>query len=121
MRSVAVLGGGLLGQAAARLLGAGGAAVRVWVRGAGAREKLKDALPNAVVTGEMGEACEGVALVFFAVPATAVEEVALRYGDFARGDHIVVHAARGVAPGFVLPSAILRGKTCVRKIGVIGG
>lgn len=62
-------------------------------------------------------------MVLFAVPASAVHDVAAAYGDVARGDQFVIHAVRGVCPNgdFALPHQVIRSQTCVRKIGVLGG
>jgi glycerol-3-phosphate dehydrogenase (NAD(P)+) len=60
-------------------------------------------------------------VVVFTVPAPALRDAARRFGDVARGDHLVLHACRGVEEGFVLPHEVLRAETCVRKVGVLGG
>lgn len=120
-KKIAVLGGGVLGRAAAKILAIGGAEVRLWARRSDVRSALKEELAHAVICDSVSAACEGVGLVFFAVPASSIREVASQYGEVAQGDHIVVHAARGVGEGFTLPHQIIRQETCVKKIGVIGG
>jgi glycerol-3-phosphate dehydrogenase (NAD(P)+) len=120
-KKIAVFGGGVLGRAVARVLALGGAEVRLWARRPEAREALKEELSHAVICDKIGEACDDVGLVFFALPAPAIAEVAALYGEFATGDQIVIHAARGVGQGFVLPHQMIRKETCVKKIGVIGG
>jgi glycerol-3-phosphate dehydrogenase (NAD(P)+) len=55
------------------------------------------------------------------VPAFAFDAVAEAYAPYALGDHIVLHAARGVGEGFVLPHQAIRHHTCARKIGALGG
>jgi glycerol-3-phosphate dehydrogenase (NAD(P)+) len=120
-KKIAVFGGGVLGRAVARILAIGGAEVRIWARRPEAREALKEELTHAVICEGLGEACDDVGLVFFAVPAPAIAEVAALYGEFAQGNQIVIHAARGVGEGFVLPHQMIRSTTCAKKIGVIGG
>jgi glycerol-3-phosphate dehydrogenase (NAD(P)+) len=120
-KKIAVFGGGVLGRAVARVLAVGGAEVRLWARRPEARAALKEELTHAVICERLAEACDDVGLVFFAVPAPAIAEVAAMYGEFAQGNQIVIHAARGVGEGFVLPHQMIRRETCAKKIGVIGG
>jgi glycerol-3-phosphate dehydrogenase (NAD(P)+) len=120
-QAITVVGGGVLGRAVARVLGLGGAAVRVWARRAETRDQLSKELPHAAISDNLKAACKGAAMVFFAVPAPALAEVAAIYGEVATGDQVVVHGARGVGVNFTLPHQILRDETCVRKIAVVGG
>lgn len=117
--TVAILGGGTMALAATTLLGATGAKVRLWARDPAQRARAKSV--GALVHDEVGPAVEGSRFVFFAVPGHAVAKVAERYGPHAQGDHVVVHAARGVGDGFLLPHKAIRAHTCVRRIGVLGG
>lgn len=118
--SVAILGGGRLARAIGAILGETGADLRLWARRKAARTSLQKALPLSVV-GSVAEACAGAQIVVFAVPASALREVAEAYGEVATGDQMVLHATRGVDAGFVLPHRVLRQETCVRKVGVLGG
>ncbi len=119
---VGVLGGGRLATALSMLMHLGGAKVRVWEVDESRRPALKKDLKKAaVLVDTLEEAVDGAALVFFAVPAPVFGDVAEAYGPHARGNHIVLHAARGVGPRFVLPHQMIRRATCVRKIGVLGG
>lgn len=104
MTTAAILGDGRFSAVVQAILQAVGAEARVWRRG-------QDMAP--VVTGAN--------LVFMAVPAGAVAEVAGLYGPHARGDHIVIHGCRGVGESFQLVHQLIRATTCVKKIGVIGG
>lgn len=120
-KHVAILGGGVLGQSVARVLALGGGEVRLWARSEEARIKLKEEIPHAKLTETIGDACQDAGLIFFAVPAPTLAEVVAIYGDVAQGDHIVLHACRGMAEGGELPHQVFRRLTCVRKIGVLGG
>jgi len=117
--TVTILGGGTIAGAVCALLDRAGARVRLWARDPAQRERAK--VLGALVHDDVAGALAGSRFVFFAVPGWALPEVAERYGPHARGDHVVVHAARGVAPGFVLPHQAIRAHACVRKIGALGG
>lgn len=117
--NVTIFGGGTLALAVTVLLDRAGAQVRLWARDADQRERAK--VMGALVFDDVGQAVLGSTFLFFAVPAFAMNAVAALYGPHARGDHVVVHAARGVDRGFVLPSRAIRAHTCVRKIGALGG
>src|SRR5258708_390774 len=112
-----------MARAIARILSAAGSPVRIFARSPRQRTELPRDLDGTgvLVAASMKESIEGAQIVFLAVPAPAIEEVAEQYGEFARGDHVVIHASRGVGPGCVLAHQMIRKKTCVRKIGVLGG
>jgi len=120
--SAAILGGGMLGRAVAGIMEKSVDA-RLWARRPEVREELAPTLPQTTLVDSLADATRGAAVVFFAVPASAVREVAALYGDVATGDQIVVHAVRGICPGegFGLVHSVIREETCVRKIGVLGG
>jgi glycerol-3-phosphate dehydrogenase (NAD(P)+) len=118
---VAVLGGGRMARALAKIIAAIGAPICLWARDAKARETLEAEIGGLAVTPELRSALDRAELIFFAVPTHALEEVAFLYGDHARGDHVVLHASRGVAEGFVLPHQLIKRKSCVKKIGALGG
>jgi glycerol-3-phosphate dehydrogenase (NAD(P)+) len=120
---IALIGGGRMARAIAKITGAIGAPTVLWARSDAQRDSLKGELDGSgvAITGDLRAAVEGAELVFIAVPAHALEEVAYLYGDHAKGDHVVIHASRGVGEGFVLPHQMIRRKTCAKKIGVLGG
>lgn len=118
---MAVIGGGPLARAIAHILQPGAADVHLWARSEDARVRLRDQLPQTTVHHELEQALSEASVVFLAVPADQLLEVAERYGAQARGDQVVLTAARGVGPGFQLPHEMIRARTCVRKIGVLGG
>jgi glycerol-3-phosphate dehydrogenase (NAD(P)+) len=117
---MAIIGSGRLARAAGLILGKR-APIRLWTRSEKGRREVAKELPHVEVTEELGRAIEGVELVFLAVPAPSMLEVAEQYGAFAQGDHLVLNASRGVGPGFALPHQMIRAKTCVRKIAAFGG
>jgi glycerol-3-phosphate dehydrogenase (NAD(P)+) len=119
--SVAVLGAGRLGRGVALLLSPGSSDVRVWARRELQLKQVGTDVPSARLCETIEEACEDVDVVVIAVPATAVREVAAGYGPHARGDHLVLHACRGVDEGFMLPHQAIRSQTCAKKIGALGG
>jgi glycerol-3-phosphate dehydrogenase (NAD(P)+) len=117
---MAVIGGGRLARAIGQILGRR-IEVRIWARSETQRSEVAAEVPDVSVEAELGKAVGGATLVFLAVPATSMLEVAERYGDHAKGDHLVLTASRGVGPGFRLPHEMIRAKTCVRKIAALGG
>jgi glycerol-3-phosphate dehydrogenase (NAD(P)+) len=120
-RRVAVLGGGRMGEAVGTILAMAGAKVVVWEIDEARRKALALARPMLRVTDAIGEAIEGAGTVFFAVPGPAFVDVARAYAPYARGDHVVLHGARGVCDGFLLPHQVVKNETCAKKIGVLGG
>lgn len=83
--------------------------------------KLSDHLNISAFHTDLEQALEGTNNVFFAVSALELAEVVERYAPLAQPNHRVFLACRGTGPDFALPHEILRRKTAVRKIGVIGG
>ena len=110
-----------MARALGRVLSQTSAEVHLFVRNETRRAALAKELPGVHIDDDLAATCDGAETIFFAVPADQLAEAADRYGPYARGDHIVMTACRGVGPDFALPHALIRSKTCVRKIGVIGG
>ena len=121
MSHAAILGAGRFSSAVARLLTVSGVPARLWARDEAQRTEVQSQFAGLQVTADIGEATADANVIFFGVPASAVLDVAQMYGDFARGDQIVIHAARGVGPDFALPHQMIRSKSCVRLIGALGG
>lgn len=123
--TTAILGAGRLAQAVAAILKAAGGTVRLWERSDEAREALlkknEPRVKGCAITGDLLEAIDGAGTVFFGVPAFAFPAVAEAYAPYARGDHVVLHAARGVAEGFELPHQAIRRHTCAKMVGALGG
>ena len=119
---IAILGGGRFARAVASTLARCGAPLRLWTRRKEVAAALaRDLAPHATAVRTVQEAVQGAVASVMAVPICAMRQVARHLGDVAQGDHVVLHAVRGVEPGFVLPHAILRQETCVQRIGVLGG
>lgn len=120
-RVVSVLGAGRLGRGVAAMLLSGGARVRMYARRALSLKQAEQDLPGLETTASLEEAVRASSFVFFAVPATALLEVAREYAPFAAGDHLVLHGCRGVGEGFLLPHQAIRQVTCVKRVGALGG
>lgn len=118
---VTIVGAGRLARAVAMVLDATGHELRLFARSSAQRGALQKSLSHAFSCTTWEEACRGVDLLFFAVPTGALHEVCDDYAPHARGDHVIVHACRGVLPGFLLPHAVVRSQTCVKRVGVLGG
>jgi glycerol-3-phosphate dehydrogenase (NAD(P)+) len=119
---IGILGGGRFGRAVAGILAGRGVRAHIWSRSSRTRGVLAAELPEGVrIHGRVEAACEDAQVVLLAVPMAGMREVLSQYGDVARGDQVVVHAARGVEAGFVLPHQIIRQETCVRKVAALGG
>src|SRR5262245_32465727 len=88
----ALFSAGRMARAVGRILSSR-AEVHVWARRPEATEAIRFELPSLVIARDPAEAAEGASLVFFAVPASAMLEVAELYGPGARGDHVVLHAS----------------------------
>lgn len=116
-----VIGAGPMARALGRIVQAAGGVPTLFVRSHEARAALREALPEASLPEELGEAVREAEIVFLAVPAAELLEAAEAFGEHARGDHSVITVSRGVGEGFMLPHEMVRARTCVRKIGVLGG
>jgi glycerol-3-phosphate dehydrogenase (NAD(P)+) len=120
---VAILGATSLGRALARKLARSGSIVTLWTSEPPAPASTADPpLPEVVqVTSALG----GVAqcdLLFLCVPAHTARTVVRALGEVARGDQVLVHAARGLeAETGLTVSTVVQEETCLRKIGVLGG
>ncbi|MBI2373139.1 MAG: NAD(P)-binding domain-containing protein [Deltaproteobacteria bacterium] len=121
MIDVGIVGAGRLAEVIASLLARGPARVRLWARKPEAAESLASRVAGTVAHRDPAEVLGPASLVILAVPAGALSEASDVLGPFARGDQVVLHACRGVSPGFVLPHQSIRAKTCVRKIAALGG
>lgn len=119
-RRYAVLGAGRLGQGVAAILGRRHQDVTLWARRELQRRQVHETY-GVAVADTVAEATEGRDLVIFAVPASAVFEVACAFGEVAQGNQIALHGSRGVASGCELPHQTIRRATCIKKVGVIGG
>jgi glycerol-3-phosphate dehydrogenase (NAD(P)+) len=115
---VAIIGGGKLASAAAAMLGRN-AALTAWARSAEARGRLQR--EGVAVVDAPRDAVRDADVVFVAVPAPAFADVIDVFADVTRGDQVLLHGTRGVAPGFALPHAVVRARSCIKKTAAIGG
>jgi glycerol-3-phosphate dehydrogenase (NAD(P)+) len=66
--------------------------------------------------------CKSAKLILLVVPSHGLRELAYELGDFVTGEHVVVHATKGIEQqSFKRMSEILLEETCLRKIGVLSG
>jgi glycerol-3-phosphate dehydrogenase (NAD(P)+) len=131
---VAVLGGGSWGTVLAHLAGLNERPTRLWMRNEAAVERLNaerinerylgenELSANVRATSSLEEAIRGAALVVFAVPSSAIRQVAATAGEFVTGDQVVLSATKGLEAGsFARMSEILRQETCALKLGALSG
>lgn len=119
---IAILGGGRFARAVASTLARHNHTLRLWTRRFEVAEAMaRDLAPQAQAARSVQGAVDGACATVVAVPICGMREVANRLGDVVQGDHVVLHAVRGVEPGFALPHAIIRQESCVQRIGVLGG
>ena len=83
-QGVAIIGGGLMGAGLARLFTGAGWRVAISEPDAAARDRLRLAFPEALVTGVLAEAADGASLVIEAAP----ERVELKRQIFAELVHV---------------------------------
>lgn len=120
-KSLTLIGAGRMAQAVARIMTKAGVTVQLYARTEEARAEMTKAVEGLVVHESLGDAVAASTVMFIAVPADELPDAANAYGEFARGDHVVLTPTRGVGDGFTLPHEMIRAKTCVRKIGYVGG
>lgn len=118
---VAIIGAGSLGKAVAALMSRSGVDIAVWARSEEKQQEFATKFPRALVSTSLDEVAAQATLFFFAIPGYAFAEVIDLYSPIAQPDHAVIHGARGVGTGFILPHTLFLQKTCVRQIGVLGG
>jgi glycerol-3-phosphate dehydrogenase (NAD(P)+) len=120
---IGILGDTHLGRGLARLVAGGGRAVTLWAHDPTAPVPAdQPPLPAGVeLTDELAVAARPDVLVL-CVPAHVARPVARALGEVARGDQVLVHAARGLeASSGLTVSAVVQEESCLRKIGVLGG
>lgn len=132
--NVGVIGSGSWGTTIAKILGENENQVLLWAR----REELcaqineqhvnEDYLPGATLppgvmaTTDLQRICESCKLIVMVVPSHGFRRVAHEIGAFLDGEHIIVHATKGIEEGsYKRMSEILREETPVRKLGVLSG
>lgn len=130
---IAVLGPGPLGALLARLVARGGQPVAWWggesgpvverrVRRRGERDAGADLPPEVRRCGAPEEALGNARLVFLAVPAGPLLDLARRLGERLSPDRLVVHTAKGLeGPSGRRPTEILAAESPARRLGALGG
>ena len=122
---VAIVGAGRMGCALAawvRLSGPGRHVI-VWDRADDVRQRLASSgVPKEVdVVTDLASVPARARTIFLAVPAGAIESVVTILADRLEPDHRVVLVSKGVDTSFRRASEIVRERSCVRRIAVLGG
>ena len=131
---VGILGSGRWGMALARLAADAGRDVMVFMRDPDHAQALNDTnqaahqwpghdFPAAVrATASLADLAEFARFLLMAVPSHAFRGAASALGAHVRGDHIIVHTARGIEAGtHRRMSDILREETPVKRLGALAG
>ncbi|HEY3354572.1 MAG TPA: NAD(P)H-dependent glycerol-3-phosphate dehydrogenase [Polyangia bacterium] len=132
-KTVAVIGAGNWGSTLAKILGENGHEVHVWCRDEEACREINEQrtnarylpgvlLPEVRATVDLEAVCARCRLLLMVVPSHGFRAVAERMGPHLDGEHVVVHATKGIEQeSYKRMSEILREETPVRKIGVLAG
>jgi glycerol-3-phosphate dehydrogenase (NAD(P)+) len=131
---VTIIGGGRWGTALSVLAAGAGRDVTLFVRDAALAGTINDTrrnarywpdyeLPQTVrATSDLRHAAQSARLVIMTVPSGAFRAAARALGPHLRGDHVVVHTARGIEQGTHLRmSQVLRRETPVKRMGALSG
>ncbi|MCA9672209.1 MAG: NAD(P)-dependent glycerol-3-phosphate dehydrogenase [Myxococcales bacterium] len=132
--NVAVVGSGSWGTTIAKILGDNNVPTLLWARREDACREINETrqnekyLPGARLgesiraTHDLQEVCERCKAIVMVVPSHGVRQVAFDMGHYLTGEHVMVHAVKGIeVDTFKRISEILREETCVKKIGVLSG
>src|SRR5262245_56506025 len=111
-QTIAVLGAGRLGQAFLGRFKSEGRPLFAWDRETEVRASLRSQGYQVVDT--LHEAAEQAAILLVTVPSVAFRAVMAELGPSARPDHVLLHATKGVAPGFKLMHELVREETCLQ-------
>lgn len=131
---VGVIGAGSWGTTLAKIAGDNGCPTLLWARRDDFARSLNesrvnaDYLPgvelpaNVTVTSDLERVAETCRLLLLVVPSHGFRDISYRLGDFVDGEHVVVHATKGIErDSFERMSEVLLEETCLRKIGVLTG
>lgn len=122
-----IIGLGALGRALAALAGGAGTRVVAWSRSEASRQTehprpgLAPLGAHVEIVDQPSQVVEQARTVFFALPCYAVTEIVDQVGKAARGDHYWIHGTKGLGDRGELVHEIIRARTCVHQIAVIGG
>jgi len=112
-----IVGGGPVARLLAQVLGRAGTVTLYTTR-----PQEAGTLPESVkLENALQAACEGAEVIVLAQPLEKLRACAIEIGQYTTADQVILHTARGVEPGFVLPHQVLRAETCVRQIAVLNG
>ena len=131
---IAVIGSGSWGTTLAKVAAENGRKVLLWAR----RPELCDEInrtrrnpsylpdidlpPSLEATHDLEHVCRSARLIVTVVPSHGMREIAFALGAFLTGEHLVVHASKGIErDSYKRMSEVLREETCVRRIGVLSG
>jgi len=131
---VGVIGAGSWGTTLAKVLGENGKHTLFWTRRDDLCREINEThqnsaylpgfnLPDSVeATSDLARICESCLLIVLVVPSHGFRDVARDMGPHLTGEHVVVHATKGIEQGtFKRMSQVLRDETCLKKIGVLSG
>lgn len=134
MEKVTVIGLGSWGTTLAEVLASNGHDVLAWGRSEAACAEIEaqhthsrylpgfTLAPGLRATTDLARACAHSHWILLVVPSHVLRETARAMGDHLSGEHMVVHAAKGIEQGtFRRMSEVLREETCARRIGVLSG
>jgi glycerol-3-phosphate dehydrogenase (NAD(P)+) len=132
--SVGVVGAGSWGTTLAKVLADNENHTLLWTRRAELSDEINRThentvylpgvvLPNGLeATDDLARVVKSCSFVLVVVPSHGMREIARELGDHLSGEHVVVHATKGIEQGtFKRMSQVLREETCARKIGVLSG
>ncbi len=128
--SVSVIGAGPWGATVAWLIAKEGRAVSLWSSSEKKRAILRDTrrppntdidLPGNVSIVDTAEEALGAGLVFLAVPPAHARAVVKAGAPWVRPDHRIVHTVKGLEPGGLAVSTVIKEETCCLRTGMLAG
>lgn len=128
--SVSVIGAGPWGATVAWLIAKEGRAVSLWSSSETKRAVLRDTrkppntaieLPGNVAIVDTPEQALAADLVFLAVPPAYARAVVRAAAPWVRPSHRVVHTVKGLEPGGLAVSTVIREETCCLQTGMLAG
>ena len=131
---IAVVGSGSWGTTLAKVAAGNGRKVLLWARRAELCDEINrtrrnhtylpdiDLPPSLEATPDLERICQSAKLIVVVVPSHGMRELAYTLGAFLSGEHVIVHASKGIEQGsYKRMSEVLRDETCARRIGVLSG
>ena len=131
---MAVVGSGSWGTTLAKILADSGHGGLLWCRRKQLCQQINETHfnmeylpgaklpPSVTATVDLRRICDRCRFILLVVPSHGFRQVANQMGEFLTGEHIIVHATKGIEQKtHKRMSEILREETPVRKIGVLSG